>query len=904
VNVAFDPAFSSSTTTYSGTLAPGDGYGACSNTYCHSNGTSVATGSIPSNGALQWGSGSLSCSACHSYPPDYANGSPKANTHAKHDEYTCNNCHYTTTNNGTSISSKTTHVNKLYTVDPGAGRTLSYTYASSGGTCSNISCHFGGTATWGGTIACGGCHAATAETLTTGSHRTHLSSSVSRGPNSASTIVTCDTCHGTGASAGTHSGHANGTVSFADGSVLAGTTACDTCHSPGGDYNGVADAVIGAKTLWSQGVYTGNSLLSGKEKWCAGCHDMSPSVIASVSAPNVIGDENGVYAYGTGWGYYKTGHGLISGTYPASGAPAAKKECSGCHDFSKIHIDGEHRTYSASSDNYQAGYRLQYNMDIPRTDVGEPVSDFAVCFSCHNSDPYLNSANFTTNFREGATGNSHYLHLQSPATGQFAGSGWWDSDWDGSTGDSKISCPACHNVHGSPLPRMMQHGELISTPGTSDKVPALNFKYTPSSSYPILMESTGGELDPPVQGGGTIGNTGVCSMCHSNQEGYTRAPNDTYPPQITGVYGTVGGNILMVHFSKGVYTNTGASGALFSGDFTFTDSDNGRIVSGVTHTAGDDFALLTLSAALDASNDIEVDTLAAATDSSIYDAADQAMATTLVAVTGDATAPALTDQSPAHSATDIAIDSNLTFALSDSGAGVDWTSFQVQLSGDKGYSKTYTDMDTSVVSKTGSMVSYDVTVNPDVNFSNGEIITVTVHVSDYVGNAIVPPAWSFTTQAASTPQTMTIHPSGLASEGSGNFAPTGGDWNSVLDSNDGDLTYVSVCCQGFGTFYADMDDPGIGAATINSVTVKVVVRNSVAGNVNIGYKTGTGVIWKGNTSVGTNYTTLTLNAPTNSDGGAWTLADLNNLKVAVWRNYTGSPRCYVTEVAVDINYTP
>lgn len=719
--------------------------------------------------------------------------------------------------------------------------------------------------------------------------------------------IYCDTCHLIDSIPFFKSGtDANGDGRF----DLNETDVCDACHSKGGTYNGVADPVFGAKKIWQTGAYVAtddSTLRSDKEKWCAGCHDEEPSNSkadgSGVIAPNVIGDEDGPYAYGTGWGYYKNGHGLARGVYPASGAPAAKQPCSGCHDYSTSHIDGDHRTYLAASDNYQAGYRLAYNMDIPRSDLGQPVSDFALCFACHDSDPYINSANSFTNFREGAAGNSHYLHLQSPSSGQFSGSDWWDSDWDGATGDSKFSCPACHNVHGSPSPRMMRHGELISTSGTTDKVPALNFKYTPASSYPTLKDSTGGMLNPPTSAGGTIGNSGVCKMCHSNQESYIRTPNDMYLPEITDVYGKVGSNILMVIFSEGVYTDTGAVGALATGDFVFTDADDSRTLSGVTHSAGDDFAVLTLSTALDATDDIGVDTLAAATAASIYDAASQAMNTSQVVVSGDATAPILASQNPANDATEIAVNSNLTFTLSDSGTGVDWSTFQIQLTGNLGYAKTYTDTDTSVVAKSGNMASYAVTVNPDLNFSNNEIITVTVNVSDYVGNALAPPAWSFTTQVVSTPQTMIIHPSGLAAEGSGGFVPSGGGWADVLDNDDGDLTNVNKNAT-MGTFYVDMDDPDISGATINSVTVKGVVRNTTSGNINIGYKTGTSIIWKGNTSVGSSYTTLTLTAPTDSDGGAWSLSDLESLRVAVQRNYTGSSYCYATEVSVEINYTP
>jgi predicted CxxxxCH...CXXCH cytochrome family protein len=156
VDVAIDPEFG--TVTYNDTTAspgaPGNGFFSCANTYCHSSGTSVATGSIPANTSEVWGAGALSCDACHGNPPSYLNGSPKKNSHSAHAAYSCNKCHVTTTTNGTSIASTINHVNKLYDVSPetASGVTFTYTYSPSGGSCTNISCHSGGSAQWGGTL--------------------------------------------------------------------------------------------------------------------------------------------------------------------------------------------------------------------------------------------------------------------------------------------------------------------------------------------------------------------------------------------------------------------------------------------------------------------------------------------------------------------------------------------------------------------------------------------------------------------------------------------------------------------------------------------------------------------------------------------------------------------------------
>ncbi|MEW5802651.1 MAG: Ig-like domain-containing protein [bacterium] len=84
--------------------------------------------------------------------------------------------------------------------------------------------------------------------------------------------------------------------------------------------------------------------------------------------------------------------------------------------------------------------------------------------------------------------------------------------------DSRISCPACHNVHGSPNPAMIRHGELISTPGASDKVPALNFRWYKADGYtPTIFGEESAYGDMPVlggPGGGALEESMVCVACH------------------------------------------------------------------------------------------------------------------------------------------------------------------------------------------------------------------------------------------------------------------------------------------------------------------------------------------------------------------------------------------------------
>jgi hypothetical protein len=294
-----------------------------------------------------------------------------------------------------------------------------------------------------------------AVTFATQSHSTHTTEA--RGPMLGEDEAACDVCHGE--------------ANIKD--------ACTDCHSPGGAFDGVDDSVVGAWTNWAGGIYEsdGAILQSGKEDWCLGCHDDDPgttgtnesAIIDTVYASNIAGDENN----GDTYGFNITGHGI---------------KCLDCHDSNKGHIDGEDRTYEVDEGDgysvlvpYSDSYRLR-DVDglastyLPR-DRGDALGnwrDFALCFDCHDRFEVLGQNRFDvsrTNFWDTAAsiGNAHDYHLDITSR-------HFDSDWD-LVPDSTESCITCHNVHGPPNQAMIRHGELISTYGTTDKVPALNFAY-------------------------------------------------------------------------------------------------------------------------------------------------------------------------------------------------------------------------------------------------------------------------------------------------------------------------------------------------------------------------------------------------------------------------------------------
>lgn len=317
---------------------------------------------------------------------------------------------------------------------------------------------------------------------------------------------------------------------FKDNKPIETTNVCDACHSSGGSFNGVGDmnpgnpnsVAYGAKYNWEGGIYEPavdpepwpSRLKAGKENWCAGCHDNGSSVVKGVSAPNVMGDN-------VKYGYNVTGHGRD---------PINYKRCGDCHDLTAVHTDGNARTYSASLNNYQSGYRLRTEMAIPRF-MQYGSSAFRLCLDCHI---YSDVFGPKSDFRQGDK-NLHEIHLGESLRGIIA----WDSDWEtpisavcseDECADSAMSCTACHNVHGSPCllgssivacdtplhTPMIRHGELISTPGTQDKVPALKFNWYDGNNNPTTNFdfSGGGGVQCCNQYPSNLPFNHVCWGCH------------------------------------------------------------------------------------------------------------------------------------------------------------------------------------------------------------------------------------------------------------------------------------------------------------------------------------------------------------------------------------------------------
>jgi predicted CxxxxCH...CXXCH cytochrome family protein len=155
-------------------------------TYCHRQGNRTMTGGAD-NMTITWDcTVDTGCKTCHGSKavsagysvasnlgePNYDNGAFGAtsqNSHARHVSGTdnttvCQKCHPSanpTTLNVLATDNWARHIND--NVDVARGNGVSFTWTQGTHTCSNISCHNGGTAQWGAALNCYDCHTGTGD---------------------------------------------------------------------------------------------------------------------------------------------------------------------------------------------------------------------------------------------------------------------------------------------------------------------------------------------------------------------------------------------------------------------------------------------------------------------------------------------------------------------------------------------------------------------------------------------------------------------------------------------------------------------------------------------------------------------------------------------------------------------
>ena len=231
--------------------------GACSNTYCHSNGVQGA-GNVTVATPV-WGT-TATCNSCHA-------AVPVTNGHAIHAvapyNYSCELCHAKTVTNSTTINPTTgyqMHTNKAINVDFGGLAGAGTGTAS----CSTTYCHSGSATApvWNNaaSVACGSCHKADNTTLASNAHPAHLNSTSNPyGPTTLQALpggtaaTSCKTCHTV-----YPANHANGTKDVT-------LTTCNPCH--------VASLTV---ANWGAGRVT-----------CESCHvGTTRSIISGVTAPD------------------------------------------------------------------------------------------------------------------------------------------------------------------------------------------------------------------------------------------------------------------------------------------------------------------------------------------------------------------------------------------------------------------------------------------------------------------------------------------------------------------------------------------------------------------------------------------------------------------------------------------
>jgi predicted CxxxxCH...CXXCH cytochrome family protein len=406
---------------YSGTAAPRDGYGSCTNLSCHSDGKSS-----PTYQTIAWGDSISGCVSCHE---GASAGTALSGAHEAHTVSAtatigktlgCVDCHGATVSNNTTISTPAQHIDGGVDVISCATN-LCHSDGNIGNVTYNVptfatdiydctTCHGNGTDQSYPSYADGG-----AGTADSNSHNAHVGSS----------LVSCEECHTDTSLTGNAIDGAT-PLQHVDGGI-------DVVFKQTGSYSGELDNTDTCSTTYCHG--------AGTPQWgdagsldCSSCH----------SANSSLADSHGVhYNIGT----------LATGISTVNNSTTLKYvfECGTCHN-SISHAGGEEvsgiqaaevslfgsGTYTANSATFGVDNGFKYTAGTCNTNDchndgqgGVPNYNGAVlqwsvttlpadCTGCHNS-------NVAAVGNEMATG-AHAAHMN-----------------DGSIMDDK-SCQTCHDA--------------------------------------------------------------------------------------------------------------------------------------------------------------------------------------------------------------------------------------------------------------------------------------------------------------------------------------------------------------------------------------------------------------------------------------------------------------------------
>lgn len=411
------PAYFGASAAYSGTPKPGDGYGQCTNLYCHSAGTTVATGGVPASTAVAWGAGPLACNACHgngTYAADfrrgtplYASGAPKGNAHARHTKVgtlsgtymQCYHCHATTTTTATTIADTAKHVNLGYDVASvrlglfsssyrdgdntmnSTKVTVAYTFNAAGSSCANVSCHPVGVGQtrsssrvgWTANYRCVDCHNIDMEETDTFHHAMR---NYSTGYPTAAPSGDYDS-----AAAGSNATGRRCTMCHVDHDIFSGDLNAGNGLGRGANLR----TAIGTVPTAGSG-YTNTDFLKSGGGICISCHTNARTKDSKRrrTEPNGTTTPQITLANYSGSGHQYN----VSARFMSDGS-VVYGNCSKCHNA----LSGETSVFLNATSTYQFGNhnsgirRLQGSLDA----AGGETAEEQICYRCHStisdSDP-------------------------------------------------------------------------------------------------------------------------------------------------------------------------------------------------------------------------------------------------------------------------------------------------------------------------------------------------------------------------------------------------------------------------------------------------------------------------------------------------------------------------------------